>query len=250
MYDYGRLVFLDNQKTGSTYVSLFLKSCCALEHIKSAKHRPITASYRDDAVYFSTVRKPVSLYISLFQYGRDKRGSTYTSLRKRGLLDLYESFPRWLEFVLDEANAPIFQEQYGRFAHLGIGIMSYRAMRITLQYPTKTLLGAKSHDDLIDIWSRHNIAHHIFRQEELNVGLYQFATETVPEFFHQDAVRSFLDSPERVNVSKARKDAAVPGELMQRILEKEQFLTEKFYPDRQGQPSGPPLSLVSERSAL
>lgn len=230
MYDYGRLVFLDNQKTGSTYVSQFLQECCALRHVKSHKHHPIRNDYRRDATYFSTVRHPADLYISLYQYGLDRKGSTYKRLKAMDRLDLYETLPTWLEFVLDESNADIFKEGYDLLAPLGIGFMSFRAMRITLQHPVKTMAQAKSYDELIGIWKKYTIAQHIFRQEDLNPSLLRFATETVPEYFHQDKVKAFLDTSERVNASKSKVESGIPEAQMQRILQKERFLIEEFYP--------------------
>ena len=231
MYDYGRLVFLDNQKTGSTYVSQFLQECCSQKHVKSQKHHPIRNDYRRDAAYFSTVRHPADLYISLYQYGLDRKGSTYKRLAAMKRLDLYETLPKWLDFVLNEANAGIFKEGYDLLAPLGVGFMSFRAMRITLQHPVKTMSEAKSYDELIAIWKKYSIAQHIFRQEDLNPSLMRFATQVVPEYFHQDKVRSFLDTSERVNASKSKVESGIPAEQMQRILAKERFLMAEFYPE-------------------
>jgi hypothetical protein len=230
MYDYGRLVFLDNQKTGSTYVSQFLQECCVLEHVKSHKHRAVRNDFRADAVYFSTVRHPVDLYISLFQYGCERRGSTFKALRQIGRGGLYKSMPRWLNFILNEENAAVFADGYEQFAPLGIGVMSYRAMRITLRQPTVTLAAATSYDQLIDIWSKKNIATHIFRQESLNASLDEFATKTVPEFFDQEAVHKFLHTAERINSSQSRGEIKINRALRARIMEKERFLIERFYP--------------------
>lgn len=229
MFDYGRLVFLDNQKTGSTYVSDFLNDCCALAHVRSHKHAPVREEYRPDSVYFSTVRHPADLYVSLYQYGADRKGGTFRRIRRIRRLDLYESLPKWLDFVLDEAHAELFDPGFAQVAQLGMGIMSFRTLRITLRNPQRTMAAARSHNELITTWRKHTIAKHIFRQEELNSCLLRFATETVPDFFHQEKVRAFLDTSGRVNASTARVGGSVPNEQLQRILARERFLIEEFY---------------------
>ncbi|MGR3749144.1 hypothetical protein [Paracoccus sp. (in: a-proteobacteria)] len=235
MYDYGRLVFLDNQKTGSTYVSIFLKECCTLPLVKSMKHHPIRGDYRSNTIYFSTVRNPVDLYISLFRYGQDRKGITYKRLKALKLLHLYKDMPEWLDFVLDEGNAAIFQEGYNQISPLGIGLMSFRAMRITLRHPIKTMARAKSHDQLVRIWEKKRIAAYIFKQENLNEKLYHFSTEIVPQFFDRDRVENFLQTSDRVNASVSGASCSIPGELLQKIEEKERFLINSFYTSEVGQ---------------
>lgn len=256
MYDYGKLVYLDNQKTGSTYVSHFLSNCCILEHVKSRKHYAVKRDYRPGSVYFSTVRHPVDLYISLYQYGCEQRGGTYKKIRKLGRLDLYESLPAWLDFVLDPQNAEVFSTGYAHVAGLGVGLMSFRSMHITLRHRVsnrhsrlrtsvvrsfKKAMGravrpqavvmqsAKTYEDLIKMWTENTIAAHVFHQEQLNDSLLIFATQTVPDFFDQAAVRAFLDTSERINTSRPRESVEIPEDIYQLILTKERFLLDRFY---------------------
>ena len=232
MYDYGRLVFLDNQKTGSTFVSKFLETCCTLDrvkHPKGMKHVPVRSFYDKENTYFATVREPFALYSSLFRYGVDQKGSTWKGLKKRKLLHLYESFPDWLEFVLDDKNAAIFDTQFGKFAHLGVGLMSYRAMRITVPWPQKAFHGVETYDALIKRWEKRQISNYIFKQENLNESLRDFAQNTVPDFFDMDKVNAFLDAPQEVNVTGVRAKLEFPEDLRQEIARKERFLLEKFY---------------------
>jgi hypothetical protein len=98
-------------------------------------------------------------------------------------------------------------------------MMSYRAMRITVRQPTLTLSKATSYDQMIEIWSKKNIATHIFHQENLNASLDAFATKTVPQFFDQEAVHKFLHTAERINSSQPRDDIKIPRALIARILE-------------------------------
>lgn len=232
MFDYGKLVFLDNQKTGSSYVAQFLEACCTLDRIhyhRPMKHVPVRDRYRPDTVYFTTVRNPLDLYSSLFRYGQDKKGNTWKRLRKMGLLHLYESYPKWLEFVLDEKNAHTFQEGYERFADMGVGLMTFRSMRITMAYPIRDLLKGKDYDSVIRIWEGRNIANHTFLQEKLNDSLRNFAENTVPEFFDMDKVNAFLTSDVQVNVTGVKADLAIPDSLRATVEEKERFLLRKFY---------------------
>lgn len=258
MYDYGRLVFLDNQKTGSTYVSKFLKSCCnlkAVAHQRPTKHLPVGRLYSPKTVYFTTVREPFSLYQSLYRYGLANKGITWRRLKILDRLDLYDNFQLWLEFILDPKNAQVFDKGYHRFVKSGLGIMSYRTMRITLAHPVRSLwptqllnIGpsrypihnyqlrltqkrVQNYDGLVRRWETRCIANYIFRQETLNASLLDFATKTVPQFFDQIKTKEFLSHPKRVNETPIRLDLEFPPSLKRLIEERERFLLDKFYSD-------------------
>jgi hypothetical protein len=91
MHDFGEIVYLDLQKTGSTFVSEFLKFACVCPEQKFQKHGWITEDLRSSATYFITVRHPHGLYSSLYRYGLDRKGAIYNRLQRAGRLSTYES---------------------------------------------------------------------------------------------------------------------------------------------------------------
>lgn len=232
MYDYGQLVYLDNQKTGGTFVSKFLQECCTLDLVSyefRTKHRAVAEQYREDATYFSTVREPFDLYGSLYRYGQSNMGITWKRVRNRKRLDLYDDFPKWLEFILDPQNERIFESDYHGFSAMDVGIMSFRSMRITVKDPKADLGSTKTYDELIEQWDRCQISDFIFKQEDLNRCLFRFATKSVPDYFDQDEVVKFLSQPPKVNVTKVKTSLEFPPSLRTEIEKREKFLIDRYY---------------------
>ena len=65
MYDYGKLVYLDLQKTGSRFVVDFLEATCKLSLRSGDEHTFVREDYDPDTYYFITVRHPETQYSSL-----------------------------------------------------------------------------------------------------------------------------------------------------------------------------------------
>ena len=86
MIDFGKIVYLDVQKTGSSFVARFLGECTTLPERSRHRHAPAKA-LRPDAFYFTTVRAPLSQYISLFQYGLQGRGGMVERFREAGMAE-------------------------------------------------------------------------------------------------------------------------------------------------------------------
>ena len=84
MHDFGDIVYLDLQKTGSTFVSEFLRFACVCPERKFQKHGWITDDLRSSATYFITVRHPHALYSALYRYGLDRKGAIYNRLHRAG----------------------------------------------------------------------------------------------------------------------------------------------------------------------
>ena len=104
MYDYGKLVYLDLQKTGSRFVVDFLESTCKLDLRSGDEHTFVREDYDPDKYYFITVRHPETQYSSLYRYGLGgNKGFVYRSIINSGREDLYDAenprFNDWLEFV-------------------------------------------------------------------------------------------------------------------------------------------------------
>ena len=66
MYDYGKLVYLDLQKTGSRFVVDFLETTCKLNLRYGIEHTFVREEYDPSDFYFITIRHPVKQYSYLF----------------------------------------------------------------------------------------------------------------------------------------------------------------------------------------
>ena len=108
MEDYGKLVYLDVQKTGSTFICAFLRECAKLGLHHSEQHARV-AEARPGTIYAISVRHPLEQYVSLFRYGLDEKGAVFSRIKSIGREDLYhaDGFDDWIRFILDAANAKV-----------------------------------------------------------------------------------------------------------------------------------------------
>lgn len=229
MQDHGDLVYLDVQKTGSTFVSSFLRWSCTLKMLRLEQHAPVTGDYRKDAYYLATVRHPLALYMSLYRYGVDGHGGIARRIRKAGRGDVYEGgLDRWLEFILDPMQAPILREGFDSVAALGLGLMTYRFIRLAIPNPMDVLPTARSMDDIRRLYAAHNLAPRVLRNESLNDELRSLAFEEQPQWFDQEIAAEMLGG-ERMNSSSAPIPAPPSSDLMAEIERREALLLELFY---------------------
>ena len=231
MHDFGKLVYLDLQKTGSTFVSRFLNATCNLRLVKESKHGRIRDRGHPSIFYFITVRHPVSQYSSLFRYGLDGRGALYERLAHRGMGFLYrkdvESYNQWLRFVLDFRNAEVLGEGFERIPRdYDLGFLSYRYLMLSLPQPEKTILQKPKSVDIIEYAREKSIANHIIYNESFNEGLRELAMRIKPEFFDQASVDQFFREEKRVNAStvSAGEVNEIDRGVYESIVRKERIL--------------------------
>lgn len=237
MHDLGKLVYLDLQKSGSTFVSRFLNETCTLPLVKAWKHGRIGRwDYRRDAFYFITIRNPIAQYSSLFRYGLDGRGGLYERLAEAGKADLYQNSSRaynqWLRFVLDFKNAGLLGEDFERIPEeFNLGLLSYRYVMLSMVRPEKTVLKKPKGVDLLQFVKEKSIVDYVIRSEQLNEGLLELARDIKPEYFDQAKVQEFLNQRIKVNVSTVAAEELdeLDRDVLQLITEKEKILLE-FYP--------------------
>lgn len=231
MHDFGKLVYLDLQKTGSTFVSRFLNEACVLSLVKESKHGRMTSVPDRGTLYFITVRHPISQYSSLFRYGLDRRGALYDRLAQRGYAGLYarepDAFNQWLRFMLQYENAAALGEGFERIPkEYNLGFLSYRYLMLSLARPEKTLLRKPKKTDLLQYSREMSIVNHIIFNETLNEGLKTLATQLKPEFFNQDRVSAFFAKEQRVNASTTPKETMgkIADDVHELIRSKERVL--------------------------
>lgn len=233
MQDYGSLVYLDVQKTGSSFVLEFLEASCKLALQPSRKHARIVGKYRRDAYYFITVRHPLAQYVSLFRYGLDQKGAIHHRIRRKGRADLYErGLEPWLEFMLDDRNVSIIGEDFEAMAGSGVGFMTFRFMALSIANPVSALKQARSVADVRKLYAEQNLARRVIRNESLNEGLRTLAFDDVPQWFDRDAAAAYLDAAGRVNPSQAPAPALPSADLLGEFRRREAFLLDLFYSDK------------------
>ncbi len=69
MKEYDNIAYLDLQKTGSTVIQNVLRNVLAEKYLWRKPHSTLAEKLNRSKVYFISVREPLSLYISLFNFG-------------------------------------------------------------------------------------------------------------------------------------------------------------------------------------
>lgn len=209
------MAYLDVNKTGSTFVSAFLRDHLADEEVSFVKHGRIEAFPPKDRIHLITVRHPVDQYLSLFSYGCQGLGDVRNRLHARGWGDLYQpdqaGFRRWLDCVLDPTNAFVLSREYrisGCAPHAGL--MSYRVARLAIPMSIIRLRLVRSPQGMVDVYRKYSVVDAVAHTESLASDLegflldYQTQLQWRPSF--EDALAA-LRAKQRVNASKRVDDS-------------------------------------------
>lgn len=230
MHDFGHLCYLEMQKTGSSFVNVFLKKCCTLPEVKHQKHMWVRSDYDSKKFYFITIRHPLSLYSSLYRYGLDKLGGFYNRLQRAGKTIYYETFESFCSFMLDPHNAIFFGQGYNEKIAEQIGFMTFRFMKLSLQFPLKKINNALlSGNDLVEL-ERKFIINSYLKNEQLCQDLKSLATIKFPEYFNGNDVIKFLDNAPKYNSSKTPEESLISlrDATSSKLFEREALLLSRY----------------------
>ena len=172
MDDFGKFIYLDLQKTGSTYISNFFIKFSSCNRIELNKHIPIK-SVRLNSLYIISIRNPLDWYKSLFRYGLTRRGAVHAKLLKAGLEYLYsnDKFDEWMRFILDPKNSPLLAEFYSKTNSTLFGFLTYRFMCLSVESPYLNLANVHTQDDLKKLYENKKIHSFIIKQEDMRDDL-------------------------------------------------------------------------------
>ena len=230
MHDFGKLAYLDVHKTGSSYVSDFLNTCCTLQQVRFSKHDSVREDYHQDCFYFITIRNPLDMWSSLYRYGLEKKGGVYNRLQIAGLLSTYESFNSFVEFCLDEKNADLLGFGYSKCISKFIGLMSFRFLKLSLQYPMKQILQCINEGINLKTLESNFITNLEIRNESLTEELEKLSLEIWPQYFDSYKVKEYVRRNVKINESKKSKSdlEALSDEIMEIMHRKEWLLWTRY----------------------
>lgn len=238
MHAFHTLAYLDVEKTGSTYVSQFLRDFLDDDEVSFRKHVAIEDRPPAGRLHVLSVRDPFDTYLSLYSYGCQGRGGLCGSLRAEGLGHLYDGtsagFARWLDVVLDPRYAVALNP--GSYHRTGVaphvGLVSFRVARLSMPRPLRRLSGVTSTRHFLDVYAEHSVVDVVLRNETL--------VDDLDALVRRDDLRwrpsrevalEALRRARRLNGS-ARLDAqagfAVPDGAREAVLAREPLLTEVF----------------------
>lgn len=235
MMAYPSFIYLQNQKTGCTFVETFLRKFCSEPLLAHAKH---AALHRSPGKFcFTNVREPLALYRSLFTYGLDGKGSVFLRLRRLGHGGLYdkgaEGFSEWLDFVLSPRHAQLLSNDYRPEIARLVGFMSWRFLRLACPGIGQKALVIKEQYELEPFVENRQILGSVLRQEKLREDLEALASTRLASCIPQqvEALQWLRNSP-LINTSSAdTSGVSIQRALLNRVFEREWYLYRHFYPD-------------------
>ncbi|HWA91830.1 MAG TPA: hypothetical protein VG889_17460 [Rhizomicrobium sp.] len=170
MHEFKTFVYLDMEKTGSTFISRLLNKFSTEAPLVQSHHEPLGADYDPKKFYFISVRNPLDSYLSLYSFGCQEQGKVFARLRARGYQDLYdgtaESFAQWLTMVMKPMNAKMLGDMYNRvgIAEL-VGLQSWRYLRLAVGDAEAKFKGCESQDDVRRIYEENKLPTFVVRHE-------------------------------------------------------------------------------------
>lgn len=241
MHEFETFVYLDVQKTGSTFVSYLLTQCVTEKVLVFRKHLRVEGRYDPNKFYFITVRDPLDQYISLYSHGCKAAGGLSRRLRKRGHGNLYDStwsgFRRWIKFVLREENAELLDDDYGSDDNASmrelIGFQTYRFLELAMLDPVETLRKCKTKDDIRAAYKEKDIVDFTVRHEHFDEDMEQLLTTKLRYAMKDpDGAVKLLRETKRINesdrVDRFEEDPKLGHNVRLRINEREWLLRELF----------------------
>ena len=239
--EFENVAYADLQKTGSTTIKAVLREMLDEACVVRSAHGGPREDHDRSKLAFISAREPLSLYISLFNFATmEKEGNLYGRLRKTGHEGLYapsvDAFERWLEFVLDPANAAALKRDYADHAPCEtIGLLSFRLLYVSVPNALRKMRRDrfKEKDAIRALFGRRIWREHV-RVETLGRDLFAFLARHADRLrFHAPlpAEDAFLAALPLKNVSR-KIEGLVPGNiapaLRQRVREREWLFYETF----------------------
>lgn len=241
MHEFDTFVYLDMEKTGSTFISKFLNAFSTETRTRQLHHRPMEKDCDPGKFYFISVRHPMDAYLSLYSFGCQAQGKVGARLRRQGLEEYYDGtldgFSQWLRFVLKPKHADALKDGYhsmadGRIARL-IGLQSYRYLRLAVPDAETLLQDCRSKDDIRDIYRRHKIPKFTVRYENfvedlcaLVEGPLAYAIADLPAALEHIRNSRPVNASDRVDADNP--DFRAGKKLRAKMQEREWLLNEAF----------------------
>jgi hypothetical protein len=233
VHDFGKVAYLDLHKTGSSYISEFLNSCCKLEQLSFVKHDWVRDNFRDDCFYFISIRNPLQIYSSLYRFGLEKKGDVYGRLKNANMLSTYKTFDTFVGFCLQNKNADFLGFGYSAEISKSIGFISFRFLKLSLQFPMRKIHNCLSEGRHLKTLQEDFITRLEIKNETLKEDLRKLSLDLLPEYFDKERVESFLGQDLLINTStiSANDIGYLSNETLINMHHKEWLLNSRYLSD-------------------
>lgn len=237
MIDFDTFCYLQNHKTGCTFVEAFLRNF-SRQKVR-AYHKHAAVSFKQpDKFYFVNVRDPLDTYLSLFNFGLDGNGEIFERLKRAGHGGLYgrgiAGFEAWLDFVLEAGNGQLLLPAYSRPVAERVGLVSYRFLRLACPGFAAACARFSCAGDVRRHFEKESIVGAVIRYETLAGDLRRLVAGPLKGAIADEAAaQAWISGTPPINPSnrrdKGRQVDLAPATL-NALHEREWFMYENFYP--------------------
>lgn len=242
MHEFESFVYLDMEKTGSTFISQLLNDFSSETSLVQKHHRPMGADFDPKKFYFISVRDPLDAYLSLYSFGCQRMGKVYAHFRRQGHGEFYdrteEGFNEWLHFMLKPKNAGPLGDRYedaadGRIAEL-LGFQSFRYLRLAIPDAENKLEDCRTEEDIRTVFKANKLPKFSVRHETFVEDLCRLLSGPLAHAVNDlDAALAHVRTAKPLNNSK-RVDKGgddkfrIKTRLRARLEEREWLMAEVF----------------------
>lgn len=206
MLEFEDVVYLDLQKTGSTYIRQFLREFVKSREIIGDKHKPVS-DREAGKIYIISCRDPLQQYKSLYAYGCKGLGTFRKRLDRAEKGHLYDGtingFSGWLELIIAPETSRQYLSGFDQHPLLAIfGVQTLRFLRLALPSYRAILDTAVDKEDIKTILKTHGLMDVILRQETLSADLLDLVSGPHrPRFKDVDQVEGYLETSWKLNTT-------------------------------------------------
>jgi hypothetical protein len=240
MYEFPGFVYLDVEKSGSTFIFQMLGRFSSEEAIQRDHHKPMPIDCDRSKFYFISVRDPLDSYISLYSFGCGARGKMRARFERRDLAHFYdgttEGFNKWLNFTLKTRNRQVVD---GGYADAGsnipelMGPQSYRYLRLAIPGLRGRIDACETKEDVRALHEKEKLPKFVVRYERFASDLSDLLCGPLRPWISdvEEAVKYVETSPPQNTsdrIDKNNGDFAVRRRLRERLRDREWLLAELF----------------------
>lgn len=234
MQAYGHILYMDVQKTGSTFVTRIFDEVLDLPKVEYRKHSRLKRPKEPGEFVVLSSRDPLDAWVSLYNFGCEGKGRMRLGLDRAGVADAFYAgdapdFAAWVRYLHDPANASIVGERYEDFAHLGIGFQNYRELVMSIARPEAVLADVADRSGVVAAYERGCVVDVRLRHASLVSDLEQLLTHELAPFVIPGLdVRAVLDRVGTVNASHSRLRPQDVDDVTRAYLSEIEWLTPVF----------------------
>jgi hypothetical protein len=230
MYEFETFVYLDVQKTASTFIGSVLERYCTENVVKKVRHGGLKKNFDRSKLNFISVRDPLDQYLSLYSFGCTGQGQLFSLMWERGQSELYDcswrGFEYWLEYVLDPANEILMDRGY-QAAAPWIGFQSYRMLRLCVPNYVAASKNRQSRKEFRQLFEEANVVHFVIRYETLRDDLCDLLENLLDYCTRLPEALEFIRNSPPINASDRIAEEADSARLrprVRRLLERREWL--------------------------